>query len=238
MLQKFFVAAGAALVVAIGMAYSTAGAQGEAPAAPSRYGQNMVRSYELPANLIDRYNEAMHEPMQSQAGLTTPDGKDGFTALDTWSGSAFSAVSSSGPYTLVVMVFGSAIEPADLGARWQLSWNGQPGAIPSMDVPDARPGLPMQIAVASEPMEFKVDRQIVPSLKLLSAKNLGIERVRIEVWSGVGEESWLDFVLEWWPMLAGVLMWTALLLFLRYERKKEQAQEQAPEKARKDSRRL
>ena len=107
-----------------------------------------------------------------------------------------------------------------------------------MDLPDARPGLPMQIAVASEPMDFKVDREVVPSLRLLSAKNLRIERVRIEVWSGVGEESWLDLLLEWWPILAGVLVWTALLLFLRYERKKEQAQEQAPESAPKDSRGL
>ena len=226
MLQKFFVAAGAVLVVATGMTCGTAGAQGEAPAAPSRYGQNMVRSYQLPANLIDRYNEAMHQPMQSQAALTTPDGKEAFAALEIWSGSAFSAGSSSGPYTLVVKVLGSAFDHTDLGARWQLSWNGQPGAMPAMDVPDARPGLPMQIAIASEPMEFKVDREVVPSLRLLSAKNLRIERVRIEVWSGVGEESWLDWLQEWWPMLTGGVMWTALLLFLRFERQKEQAEDQ------------
>ena len=238
MLQKFWVVAGAVLSVAMGMACGTAGAQGDAPAAPSRYGQNMVRSYELPATLIDRYNAAIHEPMQRQVALTTPDGKEAFAALDPWSGSAFSAGSSGGPYTLVVKVLGSALDRTDLGARWQLSWNGQPGAIPAMDLPDARPGLPMQIAVASEPMDFKVDREVVPSLRLLSAKNLRIERVRIEVWSGVGEESWLDLLLEWWPILAGVLVWTALLLFLRYERKKEQAQEQAPESAPKDSRGL
>ena len=186
----------------------------------------MVRSYELPANLIDRYNEAMHEPMQNQAALTTPDGKEAFAALENWSGSAFSAGSSSGPYTLVVKVLGSAFDHTDLGARWQLSWNGQPGAMPAMDVPDARPGLPMQFAIASEPMEFKVDREVVPSLRLLSAKNLRIERVRIEVWSGVGEESWLDWLQEWWPMLTGVVVWTALLLFLRFERQKEQADDQ------------
>ncbi len=216
MLQKFFVCASASLAIAS----FAAQAQDASLATPSRYGQNMVRSYELPATLIDRYNAAILEAIQSHAVSATPDSKEAFTPLDTWSGSAFGAGSHSGPYTLVVKVLGSAIEPTDLGARWQLSWNGQPGAIPGMDVPDARPGLPMQIAVASEPMDFKVDQNVLPSLKLLSAKNLRIERVRVEVWSGVGEESWLDWLLEWWPMLAGVLMWTALLLFLRFERKK------------------
>jgi hypothetical protein len=216
MLQKFLACAAASLAVI----FFASQAQGAAPATASRYGQNMVRSYELPASLIDGYNAAILEVVQSHAVAATPDSKSAFAVLETWSGSAFGAVSHSGPYTLVVKVLGSAIEPTDMGARWQLSWNGQPGAMPAMDVPDARPGLPMQIAVASEAIDIKVDRQIVPSLKLLSAKNLRIERVRVEVWSGVGEESWLDWLLEWWPMLAGVLMWTALLLFLRFERKK------------------
>ena len=222
MLQKFFVAARAVLLVAVGMACGTGKAQSESPATPSRYGQNMVRSYELPATLLDRYNEAL----QSSDLSAPPSSGDAFAALDTWSGGAFSAGSGSGPYTVVVKVLGSAVALGDLGARWQLWWSGQPGAMPGMDVPDARPGLPMQIAVASEPMDFKVDRELVPSLKLVSAKNLRIERVRIEVWSGLGEESWLDWVQEWWPMLTGGVVWTALLLFLRFERQKEQAEDQ------------
>lgn len=224
MLQKVFVAASAALLAAMGMVCGTAQAEkgaSDLTATPSRYGENLVRSYELPATLLDRYNEAI----QSHDVSAAPKSGDAFAALDSWSGGAFSTGSSGGPYTVVVKVLGSAIAPADLGARWQLSWNGQPGAMPPMDVPDARPGLPLQIAVASEPMEFKVNREVVPSLKLVSAKNLRIERVRIEVWSGVGEESWLDFLLEWWSILAGAVVWTALLLFLRFERQKEQVDE-------------
>ena len=214
MLQQLF----AGLAVALVLAGTANGAQtlGGLTATPSRYGQHMLRSYELPAALLDRYNDGI----QVNAASAGAGDLEALGALETWSGSAFSAGSSNGPHTVVVKVFGSAVAPGDLGARWQLSWSGQPGALPGMDVPDAHPGILLQIAVASEPMDFKVDREVVPSLKLVSAKNLRIERVRIEVWSGMGEESWLDWLLEWWLPLTGGVMWTALLLFLRFERKR------------------
>lgn len=190
------------------MAAPVVRAEGE----PSPHGKTMVRSYELPAHLLDQYNAAVES---QQAGKT-----DALNPLEAWAGTEFSANRNGNPYTLVVKVLASAVEDEDLGVRWQPAWSGSPGTMPGMGVPGARPGQLFQMVVASGPEEVVADRLIVPGLVLAAAKNIRMERVRVEIWSGVGTASWVDPLLEWWPLFTGIVVWTLLLIFLHHERKK------------------
>ncbi|MDB5965416.1 MAG: hypothetical protein JWQ72_1916 [Polaromonas sp.] len=194
-----------------------------APAAhaqSSPYGKTLVRSYEIPAGLLDRYNDAVQGRADAEA----------LSKLENWVGVAFSAGGTASPYTLVVKVLGFAVEDDDLGVRWQLSWSGAPGAMSGMGASGIRPGQPVQLVVASEPVVFPADREVVPSLALAAAKNIRLERVRVEVWSGAGELSFANLLAEWWFVAAGVAVWAGVLLFLWHERRRAPAAEEVAEK--------
>ena len=195
-------------VLAVGLAPQRATAQDES----SPHGKTMVRSYELPADLLDKYNEAVEGQK-----LGTP---DVLARLQSWTGDEFAAGARGNPYTLVVKVLASAIEDDDIGVRWQALWSGAPVTMTGMGVPGARPGQLFQMVVASTPEEFRADRQVMPGLSLLAAKNIRMERVRVEVWSGTGETSWLDTLVEYWSLYLGAVVWTLVFGFLYVERKK------------------
>lgn len=178
----------------------------------SPHGKTMIRSYELPAALLDRYNEAIQAQKADSATL--------LAGLEGWTGTAFSASNGGNPYTLVVRVLASAVEDEDIGVHWQPLWSGSRGTMAGMGVPGARPGELLQMVATSAPEDFHANRQVTPGLLLAAAKNIRMELVRVEVWSGAGETSWLDAALEWWPLIIGTLVWGAFIVFFYLERKK------------------
>ena len=93
------------------------------------------------------------------------------------------------------------------------------------------------MVVASAPEEFHADRQVMPGLSLLAAKNIRMERVRVEVWSGAGESSWLDSLGEYWTLYLGAVVWTLVFGFLYLERKKNGQARQAAAQTREATKR-
>jgi hypothetical protein len=86
------------------LAMGDAAAQSE----PSRYGKALVRSYELPSELLDQYNLVAHG--QSDGRTET------LAGIPAWTGSEFRTSAGSGPYTLVIRMLGAAIESEDVAA--------------------------------------------------------------------------------------------------------------------------
>lgn len=198
-----------------------AGLWGHGPLAaqqePSRYGKSLVRSYELPASLLDQYNLAAHG--QAEGRTQT------LAGIPAWTGSEFSTAAGAGPYTLVIRMLGAAMESEDVSARWQLGWGSTPGQVPLLGEPGIRKGEFLQLVLASR-SEALEDGLLVPlSLRLDDVRNMRLERVRVEVWSGLGETTWLDWLMEWWKLLATVAVWVALYFYWRHERRKTAAPE-------------
>ena len=178
----------------------------------SRHGQTLVGSYELPAVLLDQYNEAIHS---QPAAITSA-----LAQIRGWSGAEFRVGGSGNPYTLVVKLLGQAAETDDMAASWQPYWNDLPSTMAVMGETSARAGEPLQLVLASEAVTLEPGRLVTPSLRLLAARNVRMDRVRLEVWSGVGETSVLEWLADWWLALATLAIWAGLLAYLRRERRK------------------
>ncbi len=179
---------------------------------PSRHGQTLVGSYELPAVLLDQYNEAIHsQPVAVTSALAQIRG---------WTGAEFRVSSSGNPYTLVVKMLGQAVDTDDMAARWQPYWSDLPGSMAAMGEPSARAGEPLQLVLASEPVTLEAGRLVTPSLRLLAARNVRMDRVRLEVWSGAGETSVLEWLADWWLAAATLVIWGGLIVYLHRERRR------------------
>lgn len=184
---------------------------------PSRYGKSLVRSYELPADLLDQYNLAVHG--QAEGRTQT------LAGIPAWTGPEFRAAAGTGPYTLVIRMLGAAIESDDVAARWQLGWGSTPGMVPLLGEPGAKKGEFLQLVLASEPVTLEDGRLVPLSLRLGDVRNMRLERVRVEVWSGLGETTWLDWLRDWWKLLATAAVWVALYFYWRNDRLRAAAAE-------------
>ena len=179
---------------------------------PSRHGQTLVGSFELPADLLDQYNEAIH----SQLAVITST----LAQIRGWSGGEFRVSGPGNPHTLVVKMWGQAVDTDDVAARWQPFWNNVPGAMAAMRASSAGAGEPLQLVLASEPIALEPGRLVTPSLRLLAARNVRIDRVRLEVWSGTGQTSVVEWLADWWLAVATLAIWGSLFIYLRRERRK------------------
>ncbi len=178
---------------------------------PSRYGKSLVRSYEIPSELLDQYNLAAHG--QSEGRTQT------LAGIPAWTGSEFRTAAGAGPYTLVIRMLGAAIESDDVAARWQLGWGSTPGVVLLLGEPGVRKGEFLQLVLASEPAALEDGRLVPLSLRLDNVRNLRFERVRVEVWSGTGETTWLDWLKDWWKLLGTAAVWAALYIYWRHDRR-------------------
>ncbi len=185
--------------------------------APSRYGKSLLRSYELPAELLDQYNLVSHGQAEGRTAT--------LAGITPWTGTEFRTESAGSPYTLVIKMLGVAIESEDVSARWQLDWGNTRGVVPVLAEPGAKKGELLQLVLASEGVSLEDGRLIGLSLRLNDVRNLRMDRVRLEVWSGVGETTWVDFLLDWWKLLATAAVWVALFFYWRHDRRKVAAAE-------------
>ena len=64
-------------------------------------------------------------------------------------------------------------------------------------------------------VSFKEDRKAAPSLDFESSRNLRIDRVQVEVWSGIRKSTWLELLMSWSPILTGVVFLGVVLWFRR-----------------------
>lgn len=184
---------------------------------PSRYGKSLVRSYEIPAELLDQYNLAAHGRSEGRT--------ETLAGIPAWTGSEFRTTAGTGPYTLVIRMLGAAIESEDVSARWQLAWGSTPGVVPLLGEPGIRKGEFLQLVLASQPAALEEGRLVPLSLRLDDVRNMRLERVRVEVWSGLGETTWLDWLKDWWKLLATAGVWVALYFYWRQDRRKMAAAE-------------
>lgn len=197
----------AGLPVAVLMLFMVCTGAGQAKNEATVYGKTLLRAYELPVEAVAQYNL---EALQSQA----PGSKNNNVLTKDWAGDEISAPSAGNPYRMVIKVSGTAIRDGDVGIRWNAFWTDVGGSMTIMGQPNAKAGDIIQLDGASAPLSFKADRQVVPSLSLAAANNIRMDRIQVEIWSGVGKSSFVSIILAWSPLWTG-LIFLSLVIWSR-----------------------
>lgn len=181
----------------------------------TQWGKTLEKSYDLPPEAIAKFMLFQ----EKQAQTPGDKGKGIYAATEKWRGDDLSLPTSKNPFTVVVKVSGVALADGDAGSRWQtgLQFDGPSPVsfLPELVHKGARAGQPVSMAGASKAVSFKEDRMAAPSLEFESSRNLRIDRVQVEVWSGIRKSTWLELLMSWSPVLTGVVFLGLVLWFRR-----------------------
>lgn len=193
-------------------------AQSALAASPDKkYGKELVAEFAVPSEIIAKY--ASFQPSEPQKGESAIVNA---MLADTvnWIGHQLDAETRKNPYTIVVTVLGTAKVDGDASSLWQYGWeiehpmNGPEQRLfplPGIGKSGVKAGDTMMITVAAMPTSFKENRSVRPVLGFVNARNLEINSVRVQVWSGMAGMSWVDILSAFrWaliPMIILGLMW-------------------------------
>ena len=201
---------GAVAVLVLAAALPSVQAKDEAGA----YGKTLEKIYDLSPETLAKFQRFQ----EKQAQTPGDKGKGIYAATERWRGDELSLPTSKNPFTIVVKVSGVALADGDAGSRWQtgLQFDGPSPVsfLPELVHKGARAGQPVSMVGASKAVSFKEDRKAAPQLEFESSRNLRIDRVQVEVWSGIRKSTWLELLMSWSPVLTGVVF-LGLVLWVR-----------------------
>lgn len=205
------------LLAAMGLfVAATTPAQGREPRA---FGKRLVAQYQLPPDAIARYAAMAAGTAQKVVRRE----ESMFADQLPWIGPRQRAGVGHNPYTLVFTVSGVAKATGEVFAHWQAGWEIQESPVASrellMQVPQvARTGVAAGQAITltahSTRLSFRGERSVAPMLGLVQTRNLDINDVQVQVWSGDAPHAWP--VLPWSRAALLALAVTCLLVAWRY----------------------
>ena len=190
---------------------ATAPALGRAPRA---YGERLVAQYRLPADKIERYAALA----AGTAGDLSPRNESLFADDSPWIGPKQRAGVGHNPYTLVLTVSGVTRSAGAVYAQWQAGWEIHESPLASREILMAMPsiaraglaaGEALTLSVSGGRVSFRGERSVAPMLGLVQARNLAIDAVELQVWSGAAPMAW---ALPPWSRRAPLALGAACLL--------------------------
>jgi hypothetical protein len=203
---------------------------------PRAYGRHLVAQYQLPAQAVARY-AAM---AAGTAGtLSASRGSSMFADRSPWLGPEQRAGVGSNPYTLVLTVSGVAPNAGDVYTRWQTGWEVHESpttsrevlmTLPAVTRADVAAGERVSLTGHSGPVSFRGERLVAPMLGVVQTRNLDIDEVRLQVWSGPAPVAWPVSSLSPTTMMA--MAAACLLLWWRFRHRQDQATSTAAPAAR------
>ena len=197
----------AALGMVLGLALCTALTASAADDKGKKYGKRIVAEYDLPADVIQKL--ASFKPSAPQQGESMIVNMVGADAVP-WNAPGFKANSSTNPYVIVITVKGKAAESGDVSTMWQAGWRLDDGAtrlsvVPGLSKSGLRSGEAVTLTASAAPVSFKVDREVGAYVGMVNARNLVIDSVRVQVWSGLANPSIWQTVLSVQGLLVGLV---------------------------------
>lgn len=195
------------LIIAYGACGPAWGAQTQ------RYGKALLVEHRLPDSVVKDFNKFKPSaPVAGESAIVATmlaDTKD-------WAGPALDGRTSGNPYTIVVLVQGTAKSDGDVATMWHAGWriqDKQDGEqnrmtpLAGIAKPGAKAGERIEIMGAATPTTFKEDRTAAPMIGLVNARNLEIREVRVQVWSGMAQSTWVETLLSFrWALIGAVLV--------------------------------
>jgi hypothetical protein len=162
---------------------------------PRAFGQRLVAQYQLPPHTIARY-----AAMAAGTALdTSPREQSMFADRLPWVGPENRAGVGQNPYTLVFTVSGVAKAAGEVYAQWQAGWEVHESPLARREVLMAVPaiarngiaaGQALTLTASSAHVSFRGERSVAPMLGLVQMRNLDINDVQVQVWSGAPSLAW------------------------------------------------
>ena len=181
---------------------------------PRAYGERLVAQYRLPADTIARYTALA----AGAADDASPREQTLFADAAPWVGPKQRAGVGHNPYTLVLTVSGVTRSAGAVYAQWQAGWEIHDSPVASREVLMLLPGIAraglaageaLTLSVSGGRVSFRGERSVAPMLGLVQARNLTIEAVELQVWSGAAPMAW---ALPQWSRMTPLALGAACLL--------------------------
>ena len=198
---------------------------------PRAYGQRLVAQYRLPPHVIARYaalaaGTAIDAPTREHSRLAD---------RSPWVGPLQRAGVGHNPYTLVLSISGVTKSDGDVYAHWQAGWEVQESPLASRELLMAMPrmsrtgvtaGQALTLTVNSARVSFRGERSVAPILGVVQTRNLDINDVELQVWSGAAP---LEWAVPPWTGAALLTLGLALLLIGLGVKKRPRTMVSAPD---------
>ncbi len=203
------------LVLAAVLAVVVCEARAQLPTKPGKYGKTLLADVVLPPSQLDKFSAFLDTIAAANHGA-----QNGVMSGDTadWVGDAFLANSTTNPYTIVVSVEGTAKAAGDVVTTWNSGWRFEDGSnryalMHGLSAFDVKAGEHVTMTAAATPSRFERDRNVAPLLSLIDAKNVTLDHVQVQVWSGLGSPGWLELLAAYRILIFGVVMLAVVLVF-------------------------
>jgi hypothetical protein len=183
-----------------------------AAAQTERYGQTLLLEHRLPESVVGTFNRfTPSKPVTGESKIVATMLAD----TSDWVGPVFEGRTSGNPYTLVIVVKGVAKADGDATTLWHSGWrleDPQDGMIDRMTPhggvarTGVRAGEAVEIHGPAIPITFKEDRKAAPKIGLVNVRNLDLQEVRVQVWSGIPSAGFTETLLSFRWALVGVVL--------------------------------
>ena len=126
---------------------------------------------------------------------------------------------STNPYTIVLVLTGTARADGDVSTMWQAGWMLEDGVqklqlLSGAAQSGVKAGQKVTITKAAPPGRFDDAKTVSPVLAMVKAQNITIESVQMQVWSGIGQATGIEkFFSAGWLLLG--LVFLAVVWWLR-----------------------
>ena len=205
------------LLLACLLAVVAAEAGAQMSAKPGKYGKALVMDKMLPLSDIEKISAFLQDQAARNKGVAN-------SALfgDTvdWIGDAMTGESAKSPYTMVVSVTGTATAAGDVLTTWKSGWKLRDnafrvGLMSGLSAFGVKAGERVTLTAPAAPARFDPDKTVMPLLSLVEAKNVTIESVEVQVWSGMPGIRWYQWFMASPLLWLGVVMLIVTLIFKR-----------------------
>jgi hypothetical protein len=183
---------------------------------PGEYGKTLLMDVVLPPSQLDKFQTfkpSKVDPNESKmVNALSADTVD-------WFGDTLLGNSTTNPYTLVVSIEGTAKADGDIATMWRAGWKLDDGSIKSQLLPGlastgVKAGQRVTMTRAAAPFRFDKDKTVAPMLSLVRADNVVIDHIQVQLWSGMGSPTRLQwFMNHRISLLVGLLMVVVALIF-------------------------
>jgi hypothetical protein len=190
-------------------------ARADLSAKPGEYGKTLLIDAVLPPSQLDKFQTfkpSKADPNESKlVNALQADTVD-------WFGDTVLANSSTNPYTLVVSIEGTAKADGDIATMWRAGWKLDDGSnkqqlLPGLAKTGVKAGQRVTMTRAAPPFRFDKDKNVAPMLSLVRADNVVIDHIQVQLWSGMGSPTGLQWFMNNRILLVGLVMVGVALVF-------------------------